>query len=126
MVTFEVSFEVVILSKSLATNLAGEPVLVLLRSMQNLVDPQLVFPSETFTTGWTLVRSLARVGHFVVPQQLQPVVFDWTVGTLVAMYVEVFLHHVSLQLRTALKRRVAGITEERSLSGVDQGVRLQP
>ena len=66
------------------------------------------------------------MGHFVVPQQLQPVVFDWTVGTLVAMYVEVFLHHVSLQLRTALKRRVAGITEERSLSGVDQGVRLQP
>ena len=56
MVTLDVSFEVVILSKSLATNLAGEPVLVLLRAVQNLVDPQLVFPSETFATGRTLVR----------------------------------------------------------------------
>ena len=76
MVTLDVSFEVVILSKSLATNLTREPVLVLLRAVQNLVDPQLVFPSETFTTGWTLVRSLASVGHLVVPQELQPVVFD--------------------------------------------------
>ena len=41
MVTLDVSFEVVILSKSLATNLTGEPVI-------GLVDPQLVFPSETF------------------------------------------------------------------------------
>ena len=59
MVTLDVSFEVVILSKSLATNLTGEPVLVLLRAVQNLVDPQLVFPPETFTTGRTLLRSLA-------------------------------------------------------------------
>ena len=56
MVTLDVSFEVVILSKSLATNLTGEPVLGLLRAVQNLVDPQLVFPSETFATGRTLVR----------------------------------------------------------------------
>ena len=96
MVTLDVSFEVVILSKSLATNLTGEPVLGLLRAVQNLVDPKLVFPSETFTTGRTLVRSLACVRHLVVPQQLQSVIFDWTVGALVAMYVEVFLHHVSL------------------------------
>ena len=50
MVTLDVSFEVVILSKSLATNLTGEPILGLLRAVQNLVDPQLVFPSETFAT----------------------------------------------------------------------------
>ena len=56
MVTLDVGFEVVILSKSLATNLTGEPVLGLLRAVQNLVDPQLVFPSETFATGRTLVR----------------------------------------------------------------------
>ena len=90
------------------------------------MDPELVFPSEAFATGGTLVRSLACVGHLVVPQQLQPVVFDRAVGTLVAMYVEVFRHHVSLQLRTVFKRCVAGITEERSLSCVDQGVSLQP
>ena len=94
--------------------------------MQNLVDLQLVFPSETFTTGRTLVRSLACVGHLVVPQQLQPVVFDWTVGALVAVYVEMFLHHVSLQLVAAFKCRIAGITEERPLSRVDQAVSLQP
>ena len=47
MVTLDVSFEVVILSKSLATNLTGEPVIGLLRA----VDPQSVFPSETFATG---------------------------------------------------------------------------
>ena len=47
-------FEVVILSKS--HNLTMEPVLDLLRAMQNLMDPQLVFPSETFATGRTLVR----------------------------------------------------------------------
>ena len=64
--------------------------------------------------------------HLVVPQQLQSVVFDRTVGALVAMYVEVFLHHVSLQLRTAFERRIAGITEEWSLSCVDQAVSLQP
>ena len=27
------------------------------------MDPELVFPSEAFTTGRTLVRSLACVGH---------------------------------------------------------------
>ena len=124
--TLNVSVEVVILSKSLATNLTGEPVLGLFRTVQNLVDLQLVFPSETFTTGRTLVRSLACVGHLMVPQQLQPIVFYWTVGALVAMYVEVFLHHVGLQLRTAFKRRIAGITEEWPLSSVDQAVSLQP
>ena len=56
MVTLDVSFEVVILSKSLATNLTREPVLGLLMAVQNLVDPQLVFLSETFATGRTLVR----------------------------------------------------------------------
>ena len=83
------------------------------------MDPQLVFPSETLATGRTLVRSLTCVRHLVVPQQLQPVVFDRTVGALVAVYVEVLLHHMSLQLGTAFKRRVAGITEERSFSCVN-------
>ena len=75
METLDVSFEVVILSKYLATNLKSKPVPVLLRAVQNIVDPQLVFPSETFSTGRTLVRSLACVRHIMVPQQLLSVVF---------------------------------------------------
>ena len=40
MMTLDESFEVVsILSKSLATNLTGEPVLSLLRAVQTRVDP---------------------------------------------------------------------------------------
>ena len=65
MVTLDVSFEVVILSKSLATNLTGEPIFGLLSAVTNLVDPQFLFPSESFTTGRTLVRSLACVRHLV-------------------------------------------------------------
>ena len=75
METLDVSFEVVILSKYLATNLTSKPVPVLLRAVKNLSDPQLVFPFKTFTTGRKLVRSLACVRHIMVPQQLLSVVF---------------------------------------------------
>ena len=153
MVTLPVSLEVVVLSEPLPTHLAGVPVLALIRPVEDLVDPQLVltseslaaggalegrlprvrhfvvpqfvFPSESLATGGTLVGRLTRVGHLMIPEQLQPVVLDRAVSALVAVEVEVFLHDVSLQLRTAFKCSFAGITEERSLASVHQTVGLQ-
>ena len=95
-VTLEVSFEIVVLSEPLPTHLAREPVLAVVRTVEELVVPQLVFPSESLATGGTLVGRLTRVGHLVVPEQLQPVVLDGAVSTLVPMKVQVLLHHMSL------------------------------
>ena len=49
--TLDVCLEVVILSELFTTNLTREPVLCLVRSVQDLVYSELVFPPEAFPTG---------------------------------------------------------------------------
>ena len=58
-VTLEVSFEIVVLSEPLPTHLAREPVLAVVRTVEELVVPQLVFPSEKFITGLSHVRDIS-------------------------------------------------------------------
>ena len=125
MVTLPVSLEIVVLSEPLPAHLALVPVLALLRAVEDLVDPQLVLPPEALPAGGALEGGLPRVRHLVVPQQLHPVVLDGAVGALVAVEVEVFLHHVGLQLSAAFERGIAGITDEGPLACVDEIVGLQ-
>ena len=53
MVTLDVSFEVVILSKSLATNLTGEPVL------------GLDFPKEEQSAAWDILWFLSSLLYYI-------------------------------------------------------------
>jgi len=102
-VTLYMSLEVVILSEPLTTHFTRVAVLALLRPVQHLVYPQLVLPSEPLAAGGTFKGGLASVRHLMVPQELQSVVLDRTVSALVAVDVQVFLHHVSFELGTTFE-----------------------